>query len=171
MLSGVRRAPRQGGFTLVEALVAVGVLAILASLAAPSFESVFVRFRVRVSAEGVVSGLQLARSEALRRNQPVRFTLDDGRGNWSVAMLSPARTIQTSTGAAAAGVTLTTNASQNAVVFLASGLVDTSAARLERADLGTRVPGVNTWRVEVHGGGQVRMCDPAVTDASDRRKC
>lgn len=171
MLNGVRRTSRQKGFTLVEALVAVGVLAVLASLAAPSFESTFVRFRVRVSAEGLMSGLQLARSEALRRNQPVRFTLDDGRGNWTVATLSPARTIQTSTGAAAAGVTLTTNASQTAVVFLASGLVDTSAARIERIDLSTRVPGVNTWRVEVHGGGQVRMCDPAVTDANDRRKC
>lgn len=171
MLKPLRGTRRQHGFTLVEALVAVGVLAILASLAAPSFESTFVRFRIRVAAEGLSSGLQLARSEALRRNQPVRFTLADARGNWAIATVSPSRTIQEAKGTAASGVTIVTNPAQNSVIFLASGLVDTSSPRIEDIDLSTRVPGVNRWRVQVHGGGQVRMCDPDVAAATDRRRC
>ncbi|NMG29376.1 GspH/FimT family pseudopilin [Aromatoleum evansii] len=170
MLNFRRCAGRQTGFTLVEALVAVGVLAILASLAAPSFQTTLVNFRVRVAAEGLVSGLQLARAEALRRNQAVRFTLTDGRGNWSVATVSPVSTIQEAKGTSAAGVAVAANASQTNVVFLPSGLVDTAAPRIEDIDLTTRVPGVRNLRVQVHGGGLVQLCDPAAT-GSDSRKC
>lgn len=170
MLKRRRHAGRQKGFTIVEALVAIGVLAILASLAAPSFETTLVNFRVRVTAEGLVSGLQLARAEALRRNQPVRFTLVDGRGNWSVATVSPVSTLQEAKGSSAAGVTITPNPSQTNVVFLPTGLVDTASPRIEDIDLTTRVPGVNGLRVQVHGGGLVQMCDPAAT-GSDSRKC
>lgn len=170
MLSRQQTGGRQKGFTIVEALVAVGVLAILASLAAPSFETTLVNFRVRLAAEGLVSGLQLARAEALRRNQPVRFTLADGRGNWSVATVSPVSTIQAAKGTSAAGVTITASPAQTNVVFLPSGLVDTASPRIEELRLTTRVPGVHRWQVEIHGGGLVLMCDLDAAEG-DSRKC
>lgn len=165
------RRGRQSGFTLVEVMVTVILIAILASLAAPSFQSTVARFRVRTAAESLMSGLQLARSEALRRNQPVRFTLGARAGNWSVITVTSATVVQEATGGTHASLSVTPNAGQTSVVFLANGLTDTSAARLEQVDVTTSVAGVSGWRVEVFGGGQVRMCDPAATAAADPRKC
>lgn len=165
------RRGHQSGFTLVEVMVTVILIAILASLAAPSFQSTVARFRVRTAAESLMSGLQLARSEALRRNQPVRFTLGARAGNWSVITVTSATVVQEATGGAHASLSVTPNAGQTSVVFLANGLTDTSAARLEQVDVTTSVAGVSGWRVEVFGGGQVRMCDPAATAAADTRKC
>lgn len=152
-------------------MITVVLLGVLAAMAAPSLESTLGRFRVRTGAEALVSGLQLARSEALRRNQPVRFRLTAGAANWAVETLSPTTTIQETSGRSLSGVTIATNAGQGNLVFLSSGMVDTSVARLERIDVGSSVAGVGGWRVEVHGGGQIRLCDQSVTDANDPRKC
>lgn len=62
---------RQAGFTLVEMMVGVAVLAILLAVAVPSFQ-VFIRnTQIRTAAESMQAGLHLARSEALRRNARV----------------------------------------------------------------------------------------------------
>jgi len=57
------------------------------------------------------------------------------------------------------------------VTFLASGLVDASAARLQRIDVSAGVPGTNDWRIEVHSGGQIRLCDPTLAVNNDPGKC
>lgn len=78
------------GFTLVEALVVVAMLAILASLAAPSFEGTFRRYRVDSTRESFIATVQLARSEAIRTGQRVVLARLTGCGvtlsennNWS----------------------------------------------------------------------------------------
>lgn len=62
----MNRNPR--GFTLVELMVTVAVLAVLIALAAPSFTDTMQRRRLIGAAEAVASGLQLARSEAIRQS-------------------------------------------------------------------------------------------------------
>jgi type IV fimbrial biogenesis protein FimT len=54
-------------------LVAVAILAILAGLAAPSFQTFVQNARIRSTAESMQTGLTLARSEALRRNTQISF--------------------------------------------------------------------------------------------------
>jgi type IV fimbrial biogenesis protein FimT len=66
---------RQFGLSLVEVMVAIAVLGVLTALAAPSFYGYIENNRVRVAAETLSSGLNLARSEAIRRNRPVQFVL------------------------------------------------------------------------------------------------
>lgn len=59
------------GFTLVEVLAALSIASVLTSLAAPAF-STFVRLMsVSSAASGMVSDLQLARSEAIKRGRRV----------------------------------------------------------------------------------------------------
>ena len=64
-------AQRAQGFTLIELLVTIGIAAILLTLAVPSFTSLINANRLTAQANEVVASLQLARSEAVRRNTRV----------------------------------------------------------------------------------------------------
>ena len=61
----------QGGFTLIELMVVVAVVAILAIVAAPSMSALLNANRLSGAAEELTASLQLARSEAVRRNTRV----------------------------------------------------------------------------------------------------
>lgn len=63
------------GFTLIEMAVVMTVLALLLFAAVPSFQTSLANTRIRNATESLQSGLQLARAEAVRRNQNVSFWL------------------------------------------------------------------------------------------------
>mgnify|MGYP003578936849 CR=1 FL=1 len=57
---------RSSGFTLVELMVAIAVLAILTTLALPSFQETLRSNRVATSSNELLTSFTLARSEAIR---------------------------------------------------------------------------------------------------------
>lgn len=59
------------GFTLIELMVVVAMLAILAALASPSWTSLIVNNKIRAAVNEWNGSLQFARSEALRQNTTV----------------------------------------------------------------------------------------------------
>ena len=59
------------GFTLIELMVTLTVLAIVLSLAAPSFASLLASNRMSTQTNEFIVALNLARSEAVRRGLPV----------------------------------------------------------------------------------------------------
>ena len=61
----------QTGITLVELLIVIAIAAILASLAGPSFSDFINRTRQNSVVSQLVSDLNRARSEAIKRNTPV----------------------------------------------------------------------------------------------------
>ena len=65
------RAGRPCGFTLVELLIVVAVVAIILVLAAPSFGGLIEMQRLRGTAAQVVTDMQFVRTETLSRQQPV----------------------------------------------------------------------------------------------------
>ena len=69
------------GLTLVELMVPVAIMAILVVLAVPSFNAFLARERLSEAAEGLAQDLQLAKSEALRRNADVTISFSPG-GAW-----------------------------------------------------------------------------------------
>jgi type IV fimbrial biogenesis protein FimT len=68
---GATRRRRERGFTLIELMIVVVILAILLAVAGPSFFDSLTRNQVRTQTSLVVSSLNLARSKAVERNHPV----------------------------------------------------------------------------------------------------
>lgn len=63
----------QSGFTLIELLIAIAVAAIVLSLGVPSFERIIERNQLTANVNKLVTTLNLARSEAIKRNQRVKI--------------------------------------------------------------------------------------------------
>lgn len=89
------------GFSLVELLVTLSVLAFLMMAGIPSLTQWTRNNQIRTVAESLVNGIAKARTEALRRNSAVRFslvssassagcTLASNSGSWIVSLQSPA---------------------------------------------------------------------------------
>ena len=71
------------GFTLIELMVTLTVLAILLSIAAPSFSNLMASNRTSTQANEFITALNLARSEAVRRGQQVAVRSTGGDNNFS----------------------------------------------------------------------------------------
>lgn len=74
-----RSRQRNDGLTVIELMVVVALIGVLIALAAPSMRSLISAQRVQSINAELVTDLQFARSEAVRRNQPVhvRFRATD----------------------------------------------------------------------------------------------
>lgn len=163
-----RGLPR--GFTLVELLVTLALVAIMASLAAPSLAQMIGNYRVRSAAGAMVEAMQYARAEAMRRNTSVRFTLTSGGPGWEVSQVSPAQTLTSQPASESEGVQVASVGSATTLTFARTGLLDTGT-HITQLTLTGSLPGVESRRINVHGSALIRMCDPAVTTTNDPRRC
>lgn len=77
MSRGVSR--RAAGFTLIEAMIALAIMAILGAMAVPNFQRLLAERRVLAAASEYVGALRTAQAEAIRRNRTVEvlFTGSD----------------------------------------------------------------------------------------------
>lgn len=183
MLSAVRPP---AGVTLIELVIGLAVFALLLGLAAPAYQKWTLNTQVRTAADGTLNGLQLARTEALRRNRQVRFqlmdTLDGGcaprdRGpSWVVSLkpaagacqVEPSETVDPlivqkhSGNEGSRNATLTAldaaGAAANTLTFDALGRVVNvnDIARIDIAAAG----GDRSLSVRIAPGGEIRLCDP-----------
>jgi type IV fimbrial biogenesis protein FimT len=68
------------GFTLIELMVGLAILAIVISVGMPNLSQWVGNMKIRTTAEALQSGLALARTEALKRNTTMRFQLTNTIG-------------------------------------------------------------------------------------------
>ena len=180
---------RQRGFTLIELMVTISLLAILLGLAAPAFSVWSRNAQVRTVSDALQSGARLAQTEAVRRNRQVVFFLSNDAACtapaaapaangafWVIRTVpltagDPAVTVQCGNlSDQAAGVTIT---GPTAVCFNSMGRQTANASPgAGTATCTLAANGVSTYdlaasggdrplRVLVALGGQVRQCDPA----------
>ena len=181
------------GFSAVEMLVVIAIMAILAAIAAPSFRAMLLNIQIRTAAESINNGIQLAKAEAVRRNVAVMFTMTNMNGvGWTVGCQTPVAdgngdgiddcpaTIQSkssgdSTNAAiltitpAAADTLTFNGLGRVTPNIdASNSISTIDIDVATSDL----PAAESKNLRiVINGGAIRLCDPNVLTTGDARGC
>src|SRR3989304_3761383 len=76
------------GFTIIELMIAVRILAILSSIAAPAFREMIIASRVRSAASDLYESALRARSEAITRNAAIDVVPSGGgwAGGWTVQL-------------------------------------------------------------------------------------
>jgi type IV fimbrial biogenesis protein FimT len=190
---------QHAGFSIIELMIAVGIMALLVVMGLPSFTTYMQNSRIRAMADTFNSGIQAARAEAVRRNAPVEFVLttDDAINayvntvnlstnatNWIVRAPDPAvpgsylfvqgKSI-TEGGAnvqvSGGGTTsITFNGFGATTLGSAATFAFTSPTGGACAPTGT----TRCLNVVVSIGGQAKLCDPAIDPAvspNDTRRC
>ncbi|WP_211343687.1 GspH/FimT family pseudopilin [Neptunomonas concharum] len=126
---------RNRGFTLIELMVTVAVLVILITVAIPSFINLIQNSRSAALANSVVTALNYARSEAVKRNTNVEFCAGTNRttcagaltDGWNV-QLSDTELLR-SWDAPDAGAVITKDVA-GVITFTGSGRLNTGAVTL-----------------------------------------
>ncbi len=193
-ISSIGQAGLANGFTMIEALIAMVIVAILLATGAPSFSSWLSNKQIRTGTEAMLNGLQLARAEAVRRNTTVFFSITDSTsgscalstssGNWVVSLATPvghcadtaetapAQIIQIRNAAETSKAVITSSQSQLFFDGLGRSNVALSLCVGLAADSGTCIGTGSEHRLRVMVGirGQIRMCNPTL-DSADPQGC
>jgi type IV fimbrial biogenesis protein FimT len=195
----------QGGMTLIELMIGLTIMALLIMIGLPNMTIWLNNSQIRTAGETMLAGLTLARTEAVRRNQIVRFqmvnnltsgcVISTSGTNWVVSLddatgacdsppsetVAP-RIVQTRAGSEGTSRVVLAATGAGVVHFNGLGRVTSpgGAANLTQVAISNPVGGtcehvdggaMRCLRINISVGGEARMCDPAVTDATDPRIC
>lgn len=166
--------PGHRGFSLIELMIGIAIMAILLGVAVPSFQTWLQNIQIRNAAESVANGLQRARAEAVARNTNIAFTLGTNSA-WAINVVTPASEIESRLATeGSANVTRTVlPANATTITFNNLGQVAGNAdasESLTQVDLAA-TGGSQNLRVTIGVGGNARMCDPSLTVATNPRGC
>ena len=191
--------PAEGGFTLVELLVGIGLVALLLALGMPSMSTYIQNNKISSAASNYYSGLQLARTEAIRANVPVEFVMTNATGvaaapslagrNWVVRAVPPAPDVPRlidqkvaieGEGVGAPAVQINMSVApvgfDGRITFNGFGAPTDNPYSLDITNpvLGLCAPAglARCKRINVNSGGQINACDPILVPGSgDSRAC
>ncbi|MBZ0332153.1 GspH/FimT family pseudopilin [Halomonas sp. ANAO-440] len=88
---------RVRGFTLIELLVTIAVMSIIATIAVPGFQNMMAGNRLASDHNEILAGLNLARSEAIKRRQDIEFEVTNA-SPWAFEISSGDDTLRVRSG-------------------------------------------------------------------------
>lgn len=182
--------PKPSGFSLIELMIGIVVLAIAMAVGMPSYSQWIQNTHIRNAAESIQHGMQRARAEAVARNTNTTFVVNGG-ASWTVSQVSDGAVIEsrsggetsnnvTVTAAPAASTTITLNnlggvvANADASATLRLLTIDSAVlAAADSRDLKITIGTGGTCSVDGANcvGSVIRMCDPNIAAATDPRFC
>lgn len=173
------------GFTLIELLVVITIVGILLAMGIPIMTEYIQNARLRAVASELRDGLTTARIEAIRRNTNVTITIQGAA--WEIASAGRARTSSNSensvavtyTAEGAETGTVLNNVTTQDVTFGSDGRTISGSGDLSifpngnSSECKTRTGGgeMACMQIRIRAGGIVRMCNPAISKASDPQGC
>lgn len=169
------------GFTLIELMITVAVVGVLLGISVPGFQSWIERGRIRTAAEGVLNGLQLARVEAIKRNEVVTMTLLADYG-WEVkdasnTVIQARRGVEGSQATFVkvtfpAAVNLPLDISFNGLGRMTAPAFDVTLSVVPTLGVDCTSAGPkNCLSLNLTRGGLLRMCDPSPAKAGTPQAC
>ncbi len=176
--SQLRRSCR-GGYTLVELMIALALLAIILARAVPGFVELIERQKISVTTADLLTAIQLTRAEAIRRGQRVDLVPADGV-DWSsgwVIFIDGNRNRRVDAGevvilvhdAVARGIAINSAMTDNSATYIAY-----AASGRTRTNANSQTPqfghislslGAQQRRIIVNFLGRARACNPLVEAA------
>ena len=191
--------------SLIELMIGLAIMALLIMIGLPNMPTWLSNSQIRTAGETMLAGLTLARTEAVRRNQIVRFQMVDNLtsgcaisisgADWVVSMDDPTgacdaapsdvavpRVVQKRSGSEGTTRAVLAATTAGTVHFNGLGRVTSPGGAANMTQLAISNPSGGTCehvdggnmrclRINISVGGDARMCDPAVADATDPRIC
>ncbi|MGU5595079.1 GspH/FimT family pseudopilin [Aeromonas sanarellii] len=165
------------GFTLLELMTAVALVAILVAVAIPSYQSLRQEQMVRAATQAVYTDMMLLKSEAVKRNKNLSLNVfNSGLSNWCyriaidgscTSCTDNCSSLEGRKGADASdfpGITLTSSYSGSAVTFSPRrGTLESGHIELATNNYITQVVTYNT--------GRVYTCAPSNSLIGGERVC
>lgn len=154
---------RQRGITIIEQVIGLAVTGVMLAMGLPNYSDYLQNRHIRTHAESIADGLQLARVEAVRRNEAVDFRINGN--DWTI-VTAGGETVQSRPGdeTPRARVALGGGGSTLDVTFNGLGrIISGNAAAtidVQHVSGGCGASAYRCLRVQMATGGLVRMCDP-----------
>jgi type IV fimbrial biogenesis protein FimT len=176
--SRLRRYYR-GGYTLVDLMIALALLAIILALAVPGFAELIERQKISATTADLLAAIRLTRAEAIRRGQRVDLVPADGadwRSGWMIFIdgndnrrVDAGEAIILVHDAVARGITINsvmTDSSTAYIAYAASGRTRTNA-NSQTPQLGhlSLSLGAQQRRIIINFLGRARTCNPLAETA------
>jgi type IV fimbrial biogenesis protein FimT len=175
---------RSFGFSLIELMFGIAIVAILATVAVPSFRTWIQNIQIRTATESITNGLQRARAEAVARNTNVDFVLGTG-SSWTVDYVvkpvstDPAIDSRSSTEGSVNVTRTVVPVGATTITFNNLGTVGVPPNQPLNADgtapftqIDLAAVGANqNLRVTIGVGGNARTCDPNLAAGTSPRAC
>lgn len=172
------------GFTLVETMIVVVILSVIMLVALPNLTNWIGSMRVRFKAEGMLSGISHARSQALKHNTRVFFRLGQD-SSWTVGCVTPdandrdgdgfedcPAVIEQKGAAEDAGgnvqLAITPDDGTDSIVYNGVGrVVGAAITRIDFSSTDTST----AWSVVISGSGDARVCSDSFNGTGNTYAC
>lgn len=168
------RIRRERGFTLNELLVVIGIVAIMASLAVPSYQWATDKYRLKSAADTLRGDLQFARIQAITNNQSVYVSIIATGASWCYGMNVGSTCTCTTPGSCTlkqvssndfSGITLSSNFASNPTFDPVRGVVAPAGNAVLQSNLGKQS------QINLSLIGKIGVCTPVGQTGAGYSSC